>query len=121
MHPAILGIALGTQLVTQLSDHVPKLNMERTCKARIADDRILGFQQHQPYEDCISAEKSAQQQLRPIWTSYSAAVHAKCTSDTKELGANSYLDLLFCLEMVDETKSSSSTNSKGSAKKKSPN
>jgi hypothetical protein len=51
MHPAILGIgiALGTQLVTQISDHVPKLNMERTCKGRIADDKILGFQQHQPY------------------------------------------------------------------------
>ena len=54
MHPAILGIALGTQLVTPVSDRVPKLNVEATCKATVSDNKAMGLALPQTYEKCMS-------------------------------------------------------------------
>jgi hypothetical protein len=97
MHPSILGIALGTQLVLQASDRLPNFNMERTCKVL----KEQGANSDQSYKECLSSEKLAQQQLGPMWSSYSAAIRARCTSDTISLGMNSFLDLLTCLQMTD--------------------
>ena len=92
MHPAILGIALGTQLVVQASDRVPNFNLEKACK-------VLSEKVDQGYKDCLNDEKSARQQLGAIWSSYPASIRAQCTSDTVTLGMNSALDLLTCLQM----------------------
>jgi hypothetical protein len=119
MHPVILGIALGTQLVVQISDHVPKLNVERTCKARIAGDKMMGLQQHQTYAECMSEENAAQQQLRPAWSSYSAAFQKRCAGEINALETHSYVDLLFCLQLAKEQESNK--NSNGSITRKSPN
>jgi hypothetical protein len=43
MHPAILGIALGTQLTTLVSDQVPKLNVEATCQASVEADKAMSL------------------------------------------------------------------------------
>ena len=105
MHPAILGIALGTQIALQASEHLPNFNMERTCKVL----RDHGANSDQSYKDCLSSEKLAQQQLGPIWSSYSAATRARCTNDTISLGMNSFLDLLTCLRMTDSVRPNASS------------
>ena len=102
MHPAILGIALGTQLFVQASDHIPKFHMESFCKG-VSEDTLVGTKSDQTYNECLSDEKSAQQKLGPIWSSYSASIRAQCTGDTVALGMNSYLDVLACLQMTDDT------------------
>jgi hypothetical protein len=98
MHPAIL--ALGTHLVLQASDHIPSFHIERTCKA-LSNKPVGKRSDQQADNECVSAEKLAQQQLGPIWSSYSATIRARCTGDTIALGMNSYLDLLVCLQMTD--------------------
>ena len=42
MHPAILGIAVGSQLTMLVADQVPKLNVEATCKGSVAADKAMG-------------------------------------------------------------------------------
>jgi hypothetical protein len=102
MHPAILGIALGTQLAVQVSDHTPTFQVERICRAT-SEDTLVGTKSDQTYNECLSDEKLAQQKLGPIWSSYSASIRAQCTGDTIALGMNSYLDVLACLQMKDDT------------------
>jgi hypothetical protein len=101
MHPAILGIALGSQLFVQVSDHIPNFHMESFCKA-VSEDTLVGTRSDQTYNDCLSDEKSAKQQLGTIWSSYSASIRAQCSSDTVALEMNSYLDLLNCLQMKND-------------------
>jgi hypothetical protein len=109
MLSAILGIVLGTQLLVQVSDHVPNLHAERTCKGRIAGFKLMRVEVRLTYEECMSDEKLALQQLGPIWSSYSASIRAQCTSETIELGINTYVDLLTCLQMTDSTGPNSAT------------
>ena len=109
MLPAILGIVLGTQLLIQVSDHVPNLHAERTCKGRIAGFKLMRVEIHHTYEECVGDERLALQQLGPIWSSYSASIRAQCTSETIELGVNTYVDLLSCLYMTDSTGPNSAT------------
>jgi len=69
MHPAIIGIALGTQLVVQVSGDIPNFNLEKACK-------VLSEKADQSYNDCLNDEKSARQQLGSIWSSYPASIRA---------------------------------------------
>jgi hypothetical protein len=102
MHPAILGIVLGAQLVVQVSGSIPSFNLEKACK-------LLSEKADQSYNDCLNDEKSARQQLASIWSSYSPSIRAQCTSDTITLGMKSSLDLLTCLQMKDEAGPNSSS------------
>jgi hypothetical protein len=120
MHPAILGIALGTQLAVQVSDHVPNFHMQSFCKA-VSEDTLVGTRSEQTYTDCLSDEKLAQQKLGPIWSSYSAAIRAQCTGDTIALGMNSYLDVLACLQMKDDTGPNPGSSPKPTIGKRPPN
>ncbi len=121
MHPAVLGIAIGTQLLTQVSDRVPSLDVAATCKATVADDIAMGVSLPQTYETCMADENRAQQQLGPIWSSYSTSVQAQCTSEATAAGADSYVELLVCLQMNDTTRSMPVTDLKGARRKKPAN
>jgi hypothetical protein len=114
MHPAILGIALGAQLVVQVSGQIPNFNLEKACK-------VLSEKVDQGYKDCLNDEKSARQQLGSIWSSYPAAIRAQCASDTITLGMNSALDLLTCLQMKADTGPNSSSSARRTTGAKPPN
>jgi hypothetical protein len=114
MHPVILGIALGTQLVIQVSGDIPNFNLEKACK-------VLGEKVDQGYNDCLNDEKSARQQLGSIWSSYPASTRAQCAGDTVNLGMNSALDLLTCLQMKVDAGSNSGSNSRRATGAKPPN
>jgi hypothetical protein len=105
MHPAILGVALGAQLVVQASDHLPNFNLEKACK-------VLSEKVDQGDKDCLNDEKSARQQLGSTWSSYPASIRAQCASDTVTLGMNSALDLLTCLQMKADAGANSSSGSR---------
>jgi hypothetical protein len=117
MHPAILGIALGTQLALQVSGNIPTFNAERSCTVLSE----TGSKSDPSYKDCLDDEKLAQQQLASIWSSYSASIRTQCTSDTATLGMNSALDLLTCLQMKVNAGANSSSISKRAAGTKPPN
>ena len=113
MHPIILGIAVGTQLVVQVSGDIPNFNLEKACK-------VLSEKADQGYRDCLNGEKSARQQLATIWFSYSASIRAQCTGESVALGMNSALDLLTCLQMKDNAGAHASSSSKPAARTKPP-
>ena len=106
MKVALLSMAmLGSQLVTPVSDRVPKLNVEATCKASVATDKEMGLALPQSYDDCMRDENAAQQQLLPIWLTSSNELRNQCEGEATAAGSDSYVDLLTCLQMADATKS----------------
>ena len=122
MHPAIMAIAVSTQLVTPISDAIPKLNVEATCRGSVEADKAMGLDLPQSFDKCMSDENSARQQLGPIWSSYSPAVRAQCEGEATDVGEASYVDLLTCLQMTDGSVTTSASALRGaSRKKKAPN
>ena len=71
MHPTIMAIAVSTQFLTPISDAIPKLNVEATCRGSVEADKAMGLALPQSFDKCMSDENSARQQLGPIWSSYS--------------------------------------------------
>jgi hypothetical protein len=105
MKIALLSMAmLGSQLVTPVSDRVPKLNVEATCKASVATDKAMGLDLAQSYQDCMRDENAAQQQLASVWLANSAELRNQCEGEATAAGSDSYVDLLTCLQMADPAK-----------------
>ncbi|WP_342728696.1 hypothetical protein AAFG07_19695 [Bradyrhizobium sp. B097] len=121
MHPAILAGILGAQLLTPVSDRVPKLDVEATCKATVEADKAMGLALPQSFDKCMSDENSALQQLGPIWSSYSASIQAGCEGEAGAGGSPSYVDLLTCLQMNDTARTTPVTTLKGASRRKPPN
>jgi hypothetical protein len=84
----------------------PKLNAQAICKARAADAKILRSVPMQSLADCVHDEEAAKQQLSSLWEAISASVRKQCEGDGRALGTTSYLDLLTCVQMADDIKSS---------------
>ncbi len=106
MKIALLSIAmLGSQMVTHVSDRVPKLNVEATCTASVATDKAMGLVLAQSYDDCMRDENAAQQQLATVWPANSSELRNRCEGEATAAGSDSYVDLLTCLQMADPAKS----------------
>lgn len=106
MKVALLSMAMiGGQLAIPVSDHVPKLNVEATCKATVAADKAMGLALPQSYEDCMRDENDAQQQLNSVWLSNSNDIRNQCEGEATAAGSDSYVDLLTCMQMADAAKS----------------
>ena len=102
MKIALFSMALlGSQLVISVSDRVPELNVEATCKATVATDKAMGLDLPQSFDDCMRDERSAQQQLGTIWTSNSAELGNRCEGEATADRSDSYVDLLTCIQMAD--------------------
>jgi hypothetical protein len=81
---------------------VPELNVTAVCKARSGGTRLL--QSGQSVADCVRDEQAAKLQLSPPWESTSVPVRNRCQSDARALGTTSYLDLLACIQIDQDTK-----------------
>ena len=83
----------------------PKLNVKAICKARAAEAKMLRSPPDQSTEECEHDEEVAKQQLSAVWTSTSVSIRNQCQSDARALGTTSYLDLLVCIQITENTKS----------------
>jgi hypothetical protein len=98
MKVVLLSLALLGQPVTILvSDKVPVLNVEALCKATVEDDKANGIADAQSFPTCMQDENEAQQQLSPIWAASTKADRDRCVASA-EIGGQSYVDLLTCLQ-----------------------
>ena len=84
---------------------VPELNVNAVCKARSADAKMLQSPPDESTADCVRDEEAAKQQLSTLWVSTSVAIRSRCQSDARSLGTRSYLDLLSCAQLAEDTKS----------------
>ncbi len=118
MNTFVMVVAAASQLFTPISEAVPKLNVEATCRGSVEADKAMGLALPQSFDKCMSDENSAREQLGPIWSSYSAAVRSQCEGEATNVGEASYVDLLTCLQMTDGSATKSVTALRGASKKK---
>jgi hypothetical protein len=85
---------------------VPNLNSQAVCNARDGDAKIMHSVPLQSVAECVHDEDDAKQQLGVVWASTSVSIRNRCESDGRTLGTTSYLDLLACIEIAEDEKSS---------------
>ena len=114
-----VAVLLGSQLMTSISDRVPQLNVEATCKAIEATDKAMRLSEPQSFADCMRDETTAQQQLSSAWPTSSGATRDRCEREATVDANQSYVDLLTCIQMAGEASSLSPAASlKGASKKR---
>jgi hypothetical protein len=84
---------------------VPQLNVKAVCKARAVDAKKVRSPPDQSIADCVRDEEAAKQQLNALWASTPAPTRKQCESDDRALGMRSYLDLLSCIQIAQDTRS----------------
>ena len=82
----------------------PALNVQKICKTRDADAKMFKSTTGQSVEECVHDEEAAKQQLNALWASTSVQSRNQCESEGRSLGTMSYLDLLTCIQIVEEMK-----------------
>jgi hypothetical protein len=106
MKIALLALAMmGSQVTIQVSDRIPQLNVEATCKDSVATDKAMGLALPQSYDDCMRDENEARQQLNTVWLTNSDTIRSQCVGEATAGGSDSYVDLLTCMQMADWDKS----------------
>ncbi|QOG21113.1 MULTISPECIES: hypothetical protein [Bradyrhizobium] len=118
MKVALLSAALlAGQPVTPVSDRVPHLNVEVLCKATVADDKANGVVLGQSLQECMSDETDAQQQLSALWTANAGPVRDRCEAEATSVPyAQSYVDLLSCIQAAESANPRPSAPLKGASK-----
>jgi hypothetical protein len=86
---------------------MPELSVQAICKARLADARMLRSPPDQSMADCMRDEEAQKQMLNKVWASYAVSIRNRCVSDARALGTTSYLEILSCIQMSDDLKSTS--------------
>jgi hypothetical protein len=83
---------------------VPELNVKAVCKARSADAKMVKAPPDRSMTDCVRDEEAAKQQLNKLWASTPVSIRKRCESDTRFLGMRSYLDVLSCIYIANDSK-----------------
>ena len=103
-----LGLLAGQSLLS-VSDRVPELKVEALCRATSETDKAMGLALAQSVADCMRDETAAQQQLGTVWSATKSAVRDACEGEAVAGGAESYVDLLTCIQMTEAANAPSST------------
>ncbi len=97
-----VALVLGAQMVLQVSDGVPTLNVDQVCQG-IAQQGGVSFHDTDIAEEkknCLDSEKAIREELVKQWSSFAPADKTHCTNESKMGGESSYTELLTCLEMA---------------------
>lgn len=94
----IYPLLLGVQLVL-VSDTVPQFDASRGCRAATTDGMV-----NRSMEACRSDEDNAKKALSDSWTKYPVTDRAECQHMITMGGPPSYVELLTCLELAQQTK-----------------
>ncbi|BAL75178.1 hypothetical protein [Bradyrhizobium cosmicum] len=100
MKAALLSLALlGSNSSIPVADRMPELKVEALCQATTAIDKAMGLSEAQSLADCMRDETTAQQQLQAIWQGTAPSLRDRCEGEATSAGAQSYVDLLTCIQM----------------------
>ncbi len=107
MKALLLSLAiLAAQWTMAAADTMPKINSEKLCKARSAAEKLTKLAQLQTVPDCVKEENDARERLGHVWETTKSTVRNRCRSDAIALGTLNYVDLLTCIQMAEDLKSS---------------
>src|SRR4029077_9837532 len=95
-----LAAALANAPLTARADVVPKFDVEKSCKAEIADTGGVG----ETLASCMNDEEQARKELTEHWGEYANDDKRACIGETTSAGMPSYVELVTCLEMASDIK-----------------
>jgi len=95
-----LAAALANAPLTARADVVPKFDVEKSCKAEIADTGGVG----ETLASCMNDEEQARKELTEHWGQYANVDKRACIGETTSAGMPSYVELVTCLEMASDIK-----------------
>jgi hypothetical protein len=114
MKAALLTLAvIGFQVAMPVSERVPDINVQKLCNSRSTDNKIMREPESQTVADCVREETDAKQELGKIWSTADSSMRDTCQNEAIALGTRTYLDLLACLQIADDTKSAGKGRTKG--------
>ena len=97
--PAVLVTALG--LVIHVAETVPRYDVRSTCRAAVT---LAGNSEGRTVENCMAGEDRARKDLERDWTKTPAAERTQCMGTVNVGGSPSYVELLICLEMMQDSR-----------------
>ena len=98
---AILTIVPST--VWAASDGIPTLDVRPVCRgiaSQSADPGVGQRNQTETFQQCIESEQAVREQLKQVWSAFSAADKRHCVTLATTGGESSNTELLTCLEMA---------------------
>ena len=89
---AIVGASSATDQATA-ADRIPAFDIVQNCSAEVANVGI------EKVADCTKDETDAKNELDKSWSQFGASDKQACVGESSIGGAQSYVELLTCLEM----------------------
>ena len=97
----VVAVFLGLLSNSAFADDVPKLDFAKSCRAGVAAYPGGGGN-----KACIRDEQQARKTLVSQWSRFSPQSRTRCTNMVTDMvGAQSYVELLTCLQMARDVKS----------------
>jgi hypothetical protein len=97
----VASMLVAAQLVITVADEIPRFNIDATCRADAAAS--AGIALSQTVASCKQDEQNAHDQLVKQWAQFRPSDRETCASLASEADADSYVELLTCLEMARES------------------
>ena len=93
----LLGWGVGVAVL----DDVPKLNVEQSCEAAAQGAVVAGRNK----QACLEDERGALEQVAKNWSQYLLSDKQQCVALINKGGPAGYVELLFCLEVMRDSRS----------------
>ena len=100
--PALVAAAtLSAMPHSAVADDVPTYDVRKSCKAD-----VQAYSNAQNVAACLADEQGARQALISQWTQFAPDSRTRCSKMVGDVaGAQSYVELLTCLQMAKDVKS----------------
>jgi hypothetical protein len=89
---ALVGTWIGVQILPAFAEAPPSFNVGSSCSGSVAGEKSR--------ETCLVAERAARSELNKTWSQYSERAKTVCMGVVSSGGAQSYVELITCLETM---------------------
>jgi hypothetical protein len=97
-----VAVLLAAQMIQPVSSSLPRYDIERTCRAALS--AMTGILTDT--KACSGDEQTARETLLKTWHNFAAAERTRCAETARLSPEPSYVELLTCLEMARDVKTS---------------
>ncbi len=94
-----LILQLPPQRLAAADDVLPRFDIQRSCRAEVAESSGIG----ETLESCVKDKEEAKSQLAAQWNRFSREDKSACIRQTRIDATPSYVELETCLEMLEGT------------------
>ena len=98
---AFATLFVGSGLVINVADTVPRYDLKPTCRAAV---NLAAGTEGRTIESCMAGEDAAQKQLAKYWSKIPIAERGQCIATMATGGFPSYVELVICTEMMRDSR-----------------